>query len=189
MRLPFRGLCGQARESRLESGPAGVPALSPLERKASRPVPTVLIAHRNVGFASSLASILRAAEYRAIVCPGPWPPALRCIRCDVGYCPLTEGADAMIYDPDMVALHADGNMYNLALDSSRAHPDVPLLLAWPEEEPPASVAQVLAQAPAAILAARGAEPLVAQVRALIGGPYDKVGPHKLGAPRPAMAQG
>lgn len=155
-----------------------------MERMALKPVPTVLIAHRNVGFASSLASMLRTAEYRANVCPGPWPPALRCIRCDVGYCPLTEGADAMIYDPDMTAFHADGNEYNLALDSARAHPDVPLLLAWPEGESPSSLAEVLAKAPSANVAARGSEALVAQLRALIGGPYDRAR-----TPAPAEVRG
>jgi hypothetical protein len=54
---------------------------------------TVLIAHRDVAFAEQLAAELRQAGYHVIDCPGPWPPAERCIHCDKGYCPLTEGAD------------------------------------------------------------------------------------------------
>jgi hypothetical protein len=57
---------------------------------------SILIAHRDVAFAEQLAGQLRASGYFTIVtCPGPWPPQ-RCIRCDKGYCPLTEGADLMI---------------------------------------------------------------------------------------------
>ena len=59
---------------------------------------TILIAHRDTVFAEQLSSVLRDGGYRVISCPGPWPPVERCIRCDIGYCPLTEGADLMIYD-------------------------------------------------------------------------------------------
>jgi hypothetical protein len=60
---------------------------------------SILIAHRDVGFAEHLAALLRASGYLTVVtCPGPWPPQ-RCIRCDKGYYPLTEGAELMIYDP------------------------------------------------------------------------------------------
>jgi len=55
---------------------------------------TILIAHRDADFADELATELRGWGYRVIECPGPLPPALRCIRCDKGYCPLTEGAEA-----------------------------------------------------------------------------------------------
>jgi DNA-binding response OmpR family regulator len=59
----------------------------------------IVIAHRDVGFAEQLASQLRASgSFTIVTCPGPWPPA-RCIRCDKGYCPLTEAVDLMIYDP------------------------------------------------------------------------------------------
>src|SRR5262249_57951599 len=97
----------------------------------------VLIAEPNTDFASSLARPLMAAGYRVATCPGPWPPECRCIRCDVGYCPLTEGTDLMIYSPDLVGYGPDGPPHLLALDSGLAHPDIPLLLAWAgDDEPP-----------------------------------------------------
>ena len=91
---------------------------------------TILIAHRDADFAEQLTIGLRAWGYRVIDCPGPLPPALRCIRCDKGYCPLSESADLMIYDPDLFAIDDGGRQHNLALDSALAHPDVPMLLAW-----------------------------------------------------------
>jgi len=97
---------------------------------------TILIAHRDIELVAQLTAELREAGYRVIDCPGPWPPALRCIRCDKGYCPLTEGADLMIYDPQLTALDATGRAYNLAIDSARAHPDVPMLLAWSSDHVP-----------------------------------------------------
>ena len=105
---------------------------------------TVLIAHRDVAFAEQLAAELRQAGYHVIDCPGPWPPAERCIRGDKGYCPLTEGADLMIYDPRLTALDALGQRYNLAVDSAKAHPDVPMLLAWgPGEVPDAGTLRAI----------------------------------------------
>ena len=97
---------------------------------------TILIAHRDAAYATALAAELRSWGYRVIDCPGPRPPALRCIRCDKGYCPLTEGADLMIYDPHLVAVDETGQSHNLAIDSALAHPDVPMLLAWPSQTPP-----------------------------------------------------
>jgi hypothetical protein len=97
---------------------------------------TILIAHRDVEFAEQLGSVLRNGGYRVIGCPGPWPLVERCIRCDVGYCPLTEGADLMIYDPWLTALNREGERYNLALDSALAHPDIPMLLAWSPADVP-----------------------------------------------------
>jgi hypothetical protein len=97
---------------------------------------TILIAHRDVRFVEQLGSVLRNGGYRVIGCPGPWPPEERCIRCDVGYCPLTEGADLMIYDPWLTALNAHGERYNLALSSTLAHPEIPMLLAWSQADMP-----------------------------------------------------
>jgi len=105
---------------------------------------TILIAHRDVQFAEKLAAELRETGYRVIDCPGPWPPAERCIRCDKGYCPLTAGADLMIYDPELTAVDAVGRRYNLAVDSAQAHPDVPMLLAWgPNEVPDAGTLRAI----------------------------------------------
>jgi hypothetical protein len=97
---------------------------------------TILIAHRDAAYATALAAELRSWGYRVIECPGPLPPALRCIRCDKGYCPLSEGADLMIYDPQLVALDEARRPHSLAVDSALAHPDVPMLLAWPSQTPP-----------------------------------------------------
>lgn len=97
---------------------------------------TILVAHRDVAFAAQLVAELRHAGYHVIDCPGPWPPAERCIRCDKGYCPLTEAADLMIYDPRMTALDAEGHRHSLAADSAKAQPEIPMLLAWPPDEVP-----------------------------------------------------
>jgi hypothetical protein len=97
---------------------------------------TILIAHRDAAFSELLAAELRGAGYHVIDCPGPWPPKERCVRCDKGYCPLTEAADLMIYDPQMTAVHSSGGRYNLAIESAQAHPDVPMLLAFSPNEVP-----------------------------------------------------
>ena len=97
---------------------------------------TILIAQRDAAYATALTAELRSWGHRVIDCPGPLPPALRCSRCDKGYCPLSEGADLMIYDPQLVALDEVGQTHNLAIDSALAHPDVPMLLTWPSQTPP-----------------------------------------------------
>jgi hypothetical protein len=130
---------------------------------------TILVAHRNADFAEQLSTELRAWGYRVIDCPGPLPPALRCIRCDKGYCPLSEGADLMIYAPDLFAVDDAGRRHNLALDSAQAHPDVPMLLAWsgasvPEAE---TLRMILAAAPSVHVAARERVALRNQISALM----------------------
>lgn len=132
---------------------------------------TVLIAHRDASFASSLATPLLQAGYRTITCPGPWPPALRCIRCDVGYCPLTEAADVLIYDPNLVGYDGQGSAHALAVDSAQAHPDVPLLLAWPEAEEPTATETIASQVARVQRASREAGALVEQVWSLVGPPF------------------
>jgi hypothetical protein len=52
------------------------------------------------------------------------------------YCPLTEGADLMIYEPLVAAYDDAGLPHLLAAESAVAHPDVPMLLAWPPATPP-----------------------------------------------------
>jgi hypothetical protein len=97
---------------------------------------TILIAHHDVDFAEELAAELRGGGIFAIVtCPGPFPPQ-RCIQCDTGYCPLSDGAHLMIYDPVLTSLDAEGNSHYLAVDSALAHPDIPLLLAWSPDAVP-----------------------------------------------------
>jgi hypothetical protein len=130
---------------------------------------TVLIANRNPPYAEQLASDLRQAGFRVIDCGGPWPPRERCIRCDRGYCPLTEGADLMIYDASMTALDEDGTRYNLAVASAVAHPDVPLLLDWSPDgqSDPDVVREIKQRAPNVHAAVRDRHALVAEVRKLL----------------------
>src|SRR5579859_5365832 len=97
---------------------------------------TILIAHHDAIYAEQLADELRGWGYHVIDCPGPLPPVARCIRCDKGYCPLTEGADLMIYDPSLTALDEAGRTHTLAIESAVAHPDVPMLLAWSPDAVP-----------------------------------------------------
>jgi hypothetical protein len=130
---------------------------------------TILIAHQNVGFAETLAAELRTSGHYAVVaCPGPWP-AQRCVRCDKGYCPLTEGADVMIYDPTLTSLDALGKRHNLAVDSALAHPYVPLLLAWsPGSIPDAgTLRDIRMQVPHVRFAAADPAALLGQVRGLL----------------------
>ena len=130
---------------------------------------TILIAHRDVAFAEQLTGELRAGGYRVISCPGPWPPAERCIRCDTGYCPLSAGADLMIYDPQLTALDAAGRRYNLAVDSALAHPDVPMLLAWsPRQQADASsVGGIQAEVPSVQVAAEQPVERLQQIQRLL----------------------
>jgi hypothetical protein len=126
----------------------------------------ILIAHRDVEFAEQLAKQLRASGYFTIVtCPGPWPPQ-RCIRCDKGYCPLTEGADLMIYDPQLTAPDVEGRIHSLAADSARAHPEIPMLLAWsPKSVPDVGMLRAIrSQAPNVHAAAQQPTALLAQLR-------------------------
>jgi hypothetical protein len=133
---------------------------------------TILIAQRDAPYSEYLAAELRAAGYRVIGCPGPLPPAERCIRCDVGFCPLTEGADLLIYDPELSAVDPRGERENLALESALAHPDVPMLLAWPPDHTPhAETLQTIhARAPHVHAARREPSALVHQIQTLIARP-------------------
>jgi hypothetical protein len=130
---------------------------------------TILIAHGDVDFTEQLATEVRAWGYRVIECPGPLPPAARCIRCDKGYCPLTEGADLMMYDPRLTAFDEAGQTHNLALESAVAHPDVPMLLAWPTTTVPdaGALRAIHAAAPWAHVAAREPAALRTQIDELL----------------------
>ena len=130
---------------------------------------TILIAHRDADFADELATELRAWGYRVIECPGPLPPALRCIRCDKGYCPLTEGADLMMYDPHLTACDETGQPHNLAIDSALAHQDVPMLLAWSSSSVPdaGTLRAIHAAAPWVHVAAREPRTLRGQIHDLL----------------------
>jgi hypothetical protein len=130
---------------------------------------TILIAHRDEAFAEQLTAELRGAGYHVIDCAGPWPPVERCIRCDKGYCPLTEAADLMIYDPQLTALDSLGQRYNLAVDSARAHPEVPMLLAWSQAKVPdaGTLRAIRAQAPQVHAAARAPAARLRQIQDLL----------------------
>ena len=130
---------------------------------------TILIAHHDQAFAEQLTAELREGGYRVIDCAGPWPPVLRCIRCDKGYCPLTESADLMIYDPELTGLNDLGQPYNLAVDSALAHPEVPLVLAWaPTAVPDAGTLRTIRQqVPQVHAAAREPAARLRQIHELI----------------------
>jgi hypothetical protein len=90
----------------------------------------------------------------------------------VGYCPHSEGADIMIYDPTLVARDASGALHNLAMDSARAHPDVPMLLAWTGEDEPAEVAEIQRALPRIQKAdLRSFDALATQLEALPATPF------------------
>jgi hypothetical protein len=140
------------------------------ERSGEKPMRTILIAQHDVSFAEQLATELRHGGYRVIVCSGP-PPPQRCIRCDTGYCPLTDGADLMIYDPGLIGVDAGGRRHYLAVDSALAEPEVPLLLAWSPESAPdeQTLRAIQTQAPGIQVAARSAPALLRQIEDLLVG--------------------
>jgi hypothetical protein len=130
---------------------------------------TILIAHRDADFAARLTADLRAGGFHVIDCSGPQPPKERCIRCDKGYCPLTEAADVMIYDPLLSGVNAQGERDNLATESAMAHPDVPMLLAWAPPAVPAAgtLRAIRAEAPNVHVAAHDSAGLIRQIRSLL----------------------
>ena len=130
---------------------------------------TILIAHQNPAFAERLAADLRGDGYHVIDCSGPMPPRERCIRCDKGYCPLTEAADLMIYDPTLTGLDAEGARVNLAADSAMAHTDVPMLLAWDRSSVPdvGTLRAIRAEAPNVHVAAQTSAALLRQIHTLL----------------------
>jgi hypothetical protein len=132
---------------------------------------TILIAHRDSAFAEARAAELRRGGYCVITCPGPWPPQ-RCVRCDKGYCPLTEAAELMIYDPELTAEDQAGRGHNLAVDSALAHPEVPMLLAWSPgaDLDVGTLRAIRAEAPRVHVAAQQREGLLHQVDGLLCAP-------------------
>jgi hypothetical protein len=130
---------------------------------------TILVAHRDEAFAEQLTAELRKGGYHVVDCGGPWPPMERCIRCDKGYCPLTEAADLMIYDPLLTAVNQEGERYNLAVESALAHPEVPMLLAWsPPHVPDAGTLRAIrAEVPYVHVAAHEPAAMLRQIRSLL----------------------
>jgi hypothetical protein len=68
---------------------------------------TILIAGADLADTSRRVNLLAGAGYNVITCPGPWPPT-PCSRHSIGYCPLTEGADMMLYDATLEGADRDG---------------------------------------------------------------------------------
>jgi hypothetical protein len=130
-------------------------------------VRTILMARPESVRASQRFNLLAGAGYNVVTCPGPWPQA-RCARHTMGYCPLTEGADLMLYDPALEGQDSSGQRYKLAIDSGLAHPDVPLVLDSDDPNyPPAALDAICAAVPGAEVAEREPLALLAQVRRLL----------------------
>src|ERR1700694_5486494 len=127
---------------------------------------TVLIAHRDPAIADSLNADLRREGYHVNTCPGPFPPKLRCIQCDTGYCPLTDAADLLIYDPTLVGLGAGGTYQNLAVESARAHPDIPMLVTAFTEGEAKAAPRVMPRAQNVVLAAQDRSEILLQANQL-----------------------
>jgi hypothetical protein len=127
---------------------------------------TVVIAHRDPVIAAALETDLREAGYHLNTCPGPFPPKLRCIQCDTSYCPLTDAADVLIYDPTLVALDDDGVFHNLAVESALSHPDIPMLVTAFTETEAEAAADVVAKAQNVVLAAQDRAEMLVQVNRL-----------------------
>jgi hypothetical protein len=127
---------------------------------------TVVIAHRDPAIAAALEADLREAGYHLNTCPGPFPPKLRCIQCDTGYCPLTDAADLLIYDPTLVALDDNGVSHNLAVESALSHPDIPMLVTGFSETEAEAATEVMAKAQNVVLATPGRAEMLVQVNRL-----------------------
>jgi hypothetical protein len=128
---------------------------------------TILIAKADLTATSQRVNLLAGAGYNVITCPGPWPPD-RCSRHTVGYCPLTESADLMLYDPTLEGHDTNGQACTLAIDSGLAHPDVPLVLdADDASYPQAMLDAICAAVPSAEVAERETPALLAQIQRLL----------------------
>lgn len=128
---------------------------------------TVLIAHRDPAIATSLEADFRGVGYHVTTCPGPFPPRLRCIQCDTGYCPLTDAADVLVYDPTLVALDDDGAAHNLAVESALAHPEIPMLVTALTPAEADAAAGVMAEAPNVMRGAHDRSEMLLQVDQLM----------------------
>jgi len=128
---------------------------------------TVLIAHRDPAIANALEADFRRVGYHINTCPGPFPPKLRCIQCDTGYCPLTDAADVLVYDPTLVALDDAGAPHNLAVESALAHPDIPMLVTAFTPAEAEAAADVIVQAPNVVIGAQDRAELLIQVNHLM----------------------
>ena len=136
------------------------------------------IDRHDAAFAEQLAKQFRGWGYHVIDCPGPQPPVLRCIRCDKGYCPLSEGADLMVYEPTLNAVDETGQRRNLTVESAAAHPDIPMLLAWSPDTVPdyQTLREIREAVPWVHVAAHTAEGLRRQVHDLLAAstsPFNK----------------
>jgi len=136
---------------------------------------TVVIAHRDPAIAADVGAGLRRTGYNIITCPGPFPPKLRCIRCDTGYCPLTDAANVLVYDPTLVALDDDGVSHNLAVESALNHPDIPMLVTNFTETEAAGTADVIAKAHNVVPAAQDRADMLVPINGLAYRTLETVG--------------
>ena len=127
---------------------------------------TVLIAQRDGAFAERLAAELRHASHGATICPGPLRRTARCTQCSPGYCPLTEDAGVVIWDPGLRAFAADGESHILAVESALAHPQVKILLTWSQASVPdvGTLRSIRAQVPWVHVAAHEPAALPGQIQ-------------------------
>jgi hypothetical protein len=128
---------------------------------------TVLIAHRDPAIADSLEADLRHAGYHITTCPGPFPPKVSCIQCDTGYCPLTDAADVLIYDPTLMGLNRAGASQNLAVESALAHPDIPMLVTAFSDAEVEAAPGVMARAENVAIAAQDRSEILLQVNQFV----------------------
>jgi hypothetical protein len=84
------------------------------------------------------------------------------------YCPLTDAADVLIYDPSLVALDASGAAQNLAVESALAHPDLPMLATTFTPAEAEAARSVIARAKNVALGARDRLEMLVQVNQLVG---------------------
>ena len=75
----------------------------------------------------------------------------------------------MTYYPELIALNDLGQPYNLAVDSARAHPELPMLLAWaPSHVPDAGTLRAIrAEAPQVHAASREPAARLRQIHDLL----------------------
>jgi hypothetical protein len=88
-------------------------------------VRTILMARPESVRASQRFNLRAGAGYNVVTCPGPWPQA-RCARHTMGYCPMTEGADLMLYDAGLQLVGvAPIDEHHLAVRASLQRPAQP----------------------------------------------------------------
>ena len=128
----------------------------------------ILIAHHDPEYTREVAAALESAGYQATVCTSAWESELTCLRGLLGSCPLTDGADLMIYDPGLTDARIREASGIAALASAEDNPVVPLLLAPCGHADERGADSIVRDLPTAKIAMDGPAAVVAQVASLIG---------------------